>query len=49
MEGGSVSDLSEAARTFVNSVLSGNNVFPDPLRNNCVIFEFYGLPFNSLE
>ena len=49
MEGGSVSDLSEAARTFVNSVLSGNNVFPDPLRENCVIFEFYGLPFNSLE
>ena len=49
MEGGSVSDLSEAAKAFVNSVLSGNNVFPDPLRENCVIFEFYGLPFNSLE
>lgn len=45
----SVNDLSEEARAFVNHILDGNNTFntESSLNNRC-IFEFYGLPFNSL-
>ncbi len=49
LENGSISDLTEEARLFVKSVLDGNNSFPASLRENCCIFEFYGLPFDSLE
>ena len=48
----SVNNLSEEARKFVNHILdkNNNNTFPSlsELPNNCCIFEFYGLPFNSL-
>ena len=50
LTGSSVNDLSEKAKTFVNHILdqNNNNTFPLQLRDNCCIFEFYGLAFNSL-
>lgn len=48
-----VNALSEKAEAFVNHIIdkNNNNTFPalSELPNNCCIFEFYGLPFNSLK
>ena len=44
-----VSDLSQKAKDFVTHIIDGGNIFASPLPDNCCIFEFYGLPFNSLE
>lgn len=48
MTGGSVSSLSEKAKTFVKHILGNNNTFPSTLESNCCFFEFYGLAFNEL-
>ena len=44
-----VSDLSQKAKDFVTHILNGGNTFASPLPENCCIFEFYGLAFDSLE
>ena len=51
LTGSSVNALSEKAKTFVNHFLdkNNNNTFPSQLLDNCCIFEFYGLAFDSLE
>ena len=45
----SVSELSQKAKDFVTHILNGGNTFASPLPENCCIFEFYGLAFDSLE
>lgn len=45
----SVSDLSEKAKEFVTHILQGGNTFGQKPANGGCIFEFYGLPFDSLE
>lgn len=45
----SVSELSQKAKDFVTHILNGENTFASPLPENCCIFEFYGLAFDSLE
>ena len=48
MSTSSVTALSEKAKEFVTHILNGGNTFGSQ-RENCCIFEFYGLAFNSLE
>ena len=48
MSTSSVTALSEKAKEFVTHILNGGNTFESQLEN-CCIFEFYGLPFDSLQ
>lgn len=48
MSTSSVTALSEKAKEFVTHILDGGNTFGSQLEN-CCIFEFYGLPFDSLQ
>lgn len=48
MSTSSVTALSEKAKEFVTHILNGGNTFGSQLEN-CCIFEFYGLPFDSLQ
>ena len=48
MSTSSVTALSEKAKEFVTHILNGRNTFGSQLEN-CCIFEFYGLPFDSLQ
>lgn len=48
MSNSSVTALSEKAKEFVTHILNGGNTFGSQLEN-CCIFEFYGLPFDSLQ
>lgn len=48
MSTSSVTALSEKAKEFVTHILNGGNTFGSQ-RENCCIFEFYGLPFDSLQ